>query len=94
MPKFEVTQPHNLTAEEARKRIETLNAQLGDQYGLTSSWNSDTEATVKRTGASGLIRIEPTRVVVSLDLSWVLSAAKDKIEQKIKSELERIFTPA
>lgn len=94
MPKVEITHPHSVTAEEAKKRIEGLNRDLGEKYGLESSWKSDTEATVKRTGASGSIKIEPTRIVVSIDLSFVLSGIKGQVETKIKSELERIFKPA
>ena len=45
-------------------------------------------------GASGSIKIEPTRIVVSIDLSFVLSGIKGQVETKIKSELERIFKPA
>jgi len=91
MPKVEISQTHNVTAEEARKRIETLNKELGDKYGLTSRWQSDTEAQVERTGAKGTIRVEPNRVHVFLDLSFAMTPVKGTIEKRIKEELERLF---
>jgi putative polyhydroxyalkanoate system protein len=91
MAKVEISQNHAVTAEEARKRIESLNKELGDKYGLSSSWVSDTEARVERSGASGSIKIEPNRVNVAIDLSFMMSAFKGPIEQRIKEELERLF---
>jgi putative polyhydroxyalkanoate system protein len=81
MPKVEITQSHSVTAEEAKKRIETLNKELGDKYGLTSKWLSATEASVERTGATGKIKIEPSRVHVLLDLSF----AMDELEKLFKA---------
>jgi putative polyhydroxyalkanoate system protein len=91
MPKLQITQSHSVTADEAKKRIQTLATELSDKYGLSSEWKSDTQAEVKRTGATGLISIEPNQVKVALDLSFVLSPMKDKIEGKIKEELQRLF---
>lgn len=91
MPKLEIIQSHNVTADEAKKRIEGLNAKLGTEYGLSSKWNSATEAKVERTGATGLIKIEASRVVVNLDLSFALTPIKGKIETKIKEELKNLF---
>lgn len=91
MPKLEITQRHSVSAEEAKKRIQTLATELSDKYGLSSLWKSDTLAEVKRTGATGLISIEANLVKVALDLSFVLSPMKDKIESKIKEELAKLF---
>lgn len=91
MPKVEISHNHKVTAEEARKRIETLNKELGEKYGLTSHWHSDTEAHVERTGAKGTIKIEPTRVHLQLDLSFAMTPLKGTIEKRVKEELERLF---
>ena len=91
MPKLEITQSHNVTADEAKKRIDELNSKLGSEYGLTSKWHSPTEAKVERTGATGNIKIEASRVVVNLDLSFALTPVKGKIENKIKDELKKLF---
>lgn len=89
MPKIEIKQSHNLTPEEARKRMEQLNQELGSKYSLTSTWISPTEAKVERTGATGSIRIEPKQVSVVLDLSFALSPLKGSVEAKIKELLQK-----
>lgn len=89
MPKIEVIQSHNLTAEEVRKRMEQLNHELGSKYNLTSTWVSPTEAKVERTGATGKISIEPKQVSITLDLSFALSPLKSSVESKIKEILQK-----
>lgn len=94
MAKIEISYPHSVTAEEARKRIDSLNQELGNKYGLTSSWVSDTEAKVERSGATGNIKIEPNQISVLIDLSFMMGAFKGPIEERIKQELDRLFKPA
>ncbi len=91
MPKLEISHSHKVTAEEARKRIDTLNKELGDKYGLTSRWISDPEAKVERTGATGSIKVEPNRIHVFLDLSFAMTPIKGTVEKRIKDELARLF---
>ena len=91
MPKLEISQSHKVTAEEARKRIDTLNKDLGEKYDLKSRWISDTEAKVERTGATGSIKIEPNRIQVHLDLSFAMTPLKGTIEKRIKDELTKLF---
>jgi putative polyhydroxyalkanoate system protein len=94
MPKLQISQSHNLTAAEAHARIDTLSKDLGDKYGLTSKWISDTEAKVERTGAKGTITILANLVNVELDLSFAMTPLKGTIEKRIKEELERLFRAA
>jgi putative polyhydroxyalkanoate system protein len=91
MPKIEITQSHKDTAADAKAKLDTLNKELSDKYGLSSKWLSDTEAKVERTGASGTIKIEPQHIRVVIDLSFVLGGIKGKVEEKIKEELRKLF---
>jgi putative polyhydroxyalkanoate system protein len=91
MPKLEINQPHSVTAQEARQKLDGLSKELGEKYGLTSSWTSDTQAKVERTGASGTITIEPNNVKIFLDLSFAMTPLKGTIEKRIKDELEKLF---
>ena len=91
MPKVNVEQPHSLSVPEARLKLDQLGQELADKYGLTVSWPKETEASVKRTGATGTIRIGATSVVVDLDLSFALTPIKSTVEDKIRSELQRLF---
>jgi len=91
MAKLQISQSHNLTAAEAHDRIDKLSKDLGEKYGLTSSWVNDTEAKVERTGAKGTIKILTNLINVELDLSFAMSPLKGTIEKRIKEELERLF---
>lgn len=87
MPKMTIEQCHALEPATVRQHLEGLQTRLAEKYGLTVSWTSNTEATIKRTGASGTIRCEPQKVVVNLDLSFALTPLKGTIEQRIRQEL-------
>lgn len=91
MPKVQISQSHNVTAADARQRLEKLSKELGDKYGLNSHWHSDTEAKVERSGAKGTIKIQPKEVVIDLDLSFAMTPVKGTIEKRIKEELEKLF---
>jgi len=91
MPKIQIKQSHNVTAAEAKTKLEALSRDLSDKYGLTSKWASDTEAKVERTGATGTIKIAPSEVVVDLDLSFALTPIKGKVQEKITEELKKLF---
>ena len=87
MPKLTIEHAHGLEAPEVRKRLDALSARLSAKYGIDAHWKSDTEATFKRTGASGSIVCHPGKVVILVDLSFALTPMKGKVENRIKEEL-------
>lgn len=91
MPKVNIEHPHSLTTTEARQKLDQLGQELADKYGLTVKWPRETEAEVKRTGVNGAIRIGAASVMVDLDMSFALSPIKGAVEEKIRSELKRLF---
>jgi putative polyhydroxyalkanoate system protein len=93
MPKLTIEQSHSLPQTLVRTRLEALNAKLSEKYGIDAHWKSDTEATIKRTGASGSIKCEATRVVVVIDLSFALTPIKGKVEARIRDELAKALLP-
>ncbi|MSP59270.1 MAG: hypothetical protein EXR72_02830 [Myxococcales bacterium] len=88
MPKLTIEKKHALPADVVRQRLDALNARLAEKYGIAAVWKSSTEATFKRTGASGTISCRDDRVVIHLDLSFVLSGLRERIENRIRRELE------
>lgn len=91
MPRINIEQPHSLSAADAKVKLDQLGQDLSSKYGLAVSWPKDTEAKVERTGAKGIIRIDPAKILVDLDLSFVLSPMKGQIEDKIREELRKLF---
>jgi putative polyhydroxyalkanoate system protein len=90
MPKIEFSQAHSLDAGELKKRLDGMSKELSEKFDLKSKWISDTKAEVSRSGVTGNINIEPTKVNVSLDLSFMLSPMKGTIEEKLKAKLAEI----
>ncbi len=94
MPKIQIAQTHQLPLSQVKTYIDQLSRDLGAKYDLKSSWISDTEAKVERSGVSGSIKLEPTQVTIHLDLSFALTPVKGMIESKIRDELKKLGTPA
>jgi putative polyhydroxyalkanoate system protein len=88
MAKLNIEQAHSLPVEEVKKRLQTLADRLSEKYGINAKWTSEREAEVKRTGVTGKISCTDSKVTVFLDLSFVLSPLKDKIENRVKNELQ------
>jgi len=92
MPKVLITQTHSLPVATVKEKVEKLSQDLGTQYGINSKWVTDSKAEVERSGVSGSITISTNQVVVDLDLSFLLSPLKSKVEEQIKQELEKMLT--
>ncbi len=88
MAKLTIEQTHTLPVDEVKKRLQTLADRLSQKYGIAAKWTSDREADIKRTGVSGKITCSDAKVTVFLDLSFVLNPLKEKIETRVKSELQ------
>jgi putative polyhydroxyalkanoate system protein len=89
MPKLHIEHPHSLEPAEVKQRLDSLSARLAQKYGIDAQWKSDTEATFKRTGASGTIRCHPDKVAIDVDLSFALTPMKGQVESRIRDELSR-----
>ncbi len=89
MPKLNIEQAHTLPLDEVKKRLQDLADRLSAKYGIEARWVSDREASVKRTGVSGKITCSETKVTVFLDLSFVLTPLKDKVENRVREELRK-----
>lgn len=87
MPKIDVSQSHSLTPAEAKARMEKVQAELTQKYGLAFTWEGDARLKVSGKGVKGTIDLSPTQVVVSLDLSLLLSPVKGKIESRLREQL-------
>jgi putative polyhydroxyalkanoate system protein len=88
MAKLNIEQTHALPVEEVKKRLQALADKLSEKYGINAKWVSDREAEVKRTGVSGKITCNESKVTVFLDLSFMLNPLKEKIESRVRRELE------
>ena len=91
MPSIDIAQPIHVPPEEARRRLDTFRAELQERFGLTPAWTTPTLIEVRRTGASGSLRIEPSRIAVHIDLSFVLTPLRGQIESEVRRRLAELF---
>ncbi len=88
MAKLSIEQAHALPIDEVKRRLQELADRLSAKYGIDAKWTSDTEASLKRTGVSGTIKVAADKVAVLLDLSFALLPMKGKIQERIARELK------
>ena len=87
MPKIHVEHPHNLDVAEVHTRMDEVLMDLVQRYDLSVDWQDERRVKMKRTGVTGTAEIKDTAVVVDLDLSFVLSPMKSKIETRLKEKM-------
>ena len=99
MPKFNFEIPHQLSAADAKEKLqrftETLEAKLGDSVkDLEQSWEGDTLSFGFKTYGikiAGKLRVEANRVAFDGDLPITAMMFKGKIESEIRQQLERLL---
>lgn len=93
MPKISISKPHSLTPVVIKQRLVDLGAKLTEKYQAKTSWDGDKSMNVKGPGVEGKLTISDNKVDVNLDLGFLLSPMKGKIEEAITKELERVVKP-
>jgi putative polyhydroxyalkanoate system protein len=87
---IKVAKAHTLGQEEALKRAQELVRDLGQKLKADVKWDGP-RATLKGTGFSGKADVSADKVAVDVDLSFMLSPMKGKIESKIEQALQEKF---
>lgn len=90
MPKIAIRHAHHLSREQAHSQVEAIASELTQKYALTGGWKGDSYE-FQRTGLKGLVRIEDGRISVELDLAFVLTPLKAKIEERVREKLQKDF---
>lgn len=99
MPKFSLEVPHNLSADEARMRlerfVESLQARFQDKVSdLSQSWDGNTLSFGFKTFGfkiAGAIASLEKKLDVTGDLPMTAMMFKGKIESEIREQLARLM---
>lgn len=99
MPKFHLELPHNLSADEAKSRlerfIESLQAKFQDKVSdLSQAWNDNTLSFSFKTFGfkiGGAIASLEKKLDVSGDIPLAAMMFKGKIESEIREQLSRLM---
>lgn len=100
MPTISMTIPHQLSEDEALRRIKTLLDQVksenpGKFSDLHESWSGNRgafSAAVMGFDVSGRIAVTPSQVELELDVPFAAFPFKASIEETIRQQAERVLS--
>jgi putative polyhydroxyalkanoate system protein len=92
VPKYQLDIPHTLAPEEAKKRINDATGKLSSDYGASCTWKTDSELAVSRKGLDALVKLEPSRVRIDLNLGFLMTPFAELIKTGITKKLTTILT--
>lgn len=93
MPKISISRNHSLSTTVIKQRLVDLGEKLQAKYQAKTSWQGDNTMNVKGPGVEGKLTLSEGKVDVNLDLGFLLSPMKGKIEEALTKELEKVTSP-
>ena len=93
MSEIVVRRHHDLGLARAKRLAETMALRLRDDYGGTYAWTGD-HLQFERTGASGRITVKPDAVEVRVEIGFLLSPLRGRIEREIRAFCDEQFGKA
>jgi putative polyhydroxyalkanoate system protein len=91
MPDIQLSQPHQLTQQQARAKVDKMTHQLESDLGLTIQWLDDDKLSFERSGANGALTLTEQQVSVEVKLNFMLRAMKGTIEKELEKALRKAF---
>ena len=93
MPKISISRNCSLPPTVIKQRLVDLGVKLQEKYQAKTSWDGDKTMNVKGPGVDGKLTLGEGKVDVNLDIGFLLSPMKGKIEEALTKELERVTAP-
>lgn len=90
MPSINIEHSHTKTPAQARKALETVAAKLSERFDMDYGWEGDA-LKFNRSGVDGRIDLSPSKLHVTAQLGFLLSALKGPIEAEIRRVLDEKF---
>ncbi len=97
MPDLNIEREHTLGLDGARLVAERWREQAEQDWGMACEFEpGETEDRMRfsRSGVSGLLTVNEHRFDLQLKLGFLLGAYAEKIEQKIRQNLDELLGPA
>jgi putative polyhydroxyalkanoate system protein len=94
MPSIRFHHHHTLGPGEARQRLQQLMDRFSRKYGFHVRWEQEGRASVKGRGVKGSLELKNGQVRLDLNLSFLLSPFKSKIEEGIVRQIVQALPPA
>ena len=95
MSTIDITRPHTLTKDEAKRRAEEVAKSLESRFSLAWRWDGDTIRFDAPSGAAkgtkGDIAVSDKDVRVQIDLPFLLKMLKGTVEAKVQEKLTQLL---
>jgi len=88
MAKINIHEGHRLGKEEAHRRLDKLQAELRNKYGVVLEWHGD-EADIKASKLSGKIVVDEAAVDIDLKLGLALTPLQGRIRSALAQQVHR-----
>lgn len=87
MSVIKVSRAHHLSPDEIREIAEQVVVSLAEEFGVKYHWEDDT-VRFKGAGAKGRLTLLPEQIDLQMDLGFLLTPLKSKIEKNIIRRLD------
>jgi putative polyhydroxyalkanoate system protein len=95
MATIDISRPHSLTKDEAKKRAEELAKSMEAKLDLKWKWEGDHIRFEAPSGAAkgttGTVDVSDSVVRVQIDLPFLLRVLKGKVESKVNEKLAELL---
>jgi putative polyhydroxyalkanoate system protein len=86
MAQLRIVHTTTLNCDEIREKVGEVMGAVERRFDLKGHWDGD-KYVFKRSGLDGVASIEDGKVSVTMELGFLLSALKGRIESEMKSKL-------
>lgn len=87
-----VRRQHDLGVAKAKRFAEAMARRLRDDYGGSFAWQEN-ELHFRRTGASGRVAVTKDTLEIRVDLGFLLSPLRSRIEREVRAFCDEHFGP-
>ena len=83
-----IKRQRKLGTDEARRRVDRIATEMGQQFGLSSEWRGD-HLNVKGSGVDGQISVRDASIDVSVTLGFSLMLMEGTIRSAIEDAMDK-----
>ncbi|OZC02207.1 polyhydroxyalkanoic acid system family protein [Rubricoccus marinus] len=91
MPDIDLTRPHTLGRDGARRAADAVAARLKDEYRIRSEWSGD-QLRVRGAGVKGELAVGEHDVRVTASLGLLARPFRNQLHREIERELDRALS--
>jgi putative polyhydroxyalkanoate system protein len=90
MPKINLSQRHSMDPVVLREKVRAVEGKIREKYGAATEWIDERTVTVAGPGVRGTMVVRDESVDIDLDLGFMLSPFRGKIEEGLARELQKM----